>query len=99
MTFLIELLVSALILIGAFFALVGSIGLVRLPDFYCRLHAPTKSSTLGIGAILIASMLIPLASGLLPGLAEVLMTLFVFITAPVSANMLSLAALRQGNQS
>lgn len=40
-------------------------------------------------------MLIPLASGLLPGLAEILLTLFVFISAPVSANMLSLAQLRQ----
>ncbi len=95
MTFLIELLVSLLLLVGAVFAMIGAIGLVRLPDFFSRLHAPTKASTLGIGAVLTASMLIPLASGLLPGLAEMLLTLFVFITSPVSANMLSLAQLRQ----
>jgi multicomponent K+:H+ antiporter subunit G len=42
--------------VGAMFLLVGSIGLFRLPDFYMRLHRPTKASTLGIGAILLASI-------------------------------------------
>jgi len=98
MSLVIEFLVSILLLIGAFFALVGSIGLVRLPDFFSRLHAPTKSSTLGIGAVLIASMLLPVAYGQLPGLAELLLTLFVFVSAPIAANMLSLAAIRQADK-
>jgi len=99
MAFVIEFIVSILLLIGAFFALVGSIGLVRLTDFFSRLHAPTKSSTLGIGAVLIASMLLPVSNGQFPGLAELLLTFFVFVSAPIAANMLSLAAIRQADKS
>lgn len=83
---------AALIVIAAFFLLVGAIGLVRLPDFYMRLHAPTKASTLGVGGILVASMLVSAAEGR-AGMAELLITLFVFVTAPVSANLMAQAAL------
>lgn len=89
---LIEWLAAGLILISAFFLLVGAIGLAKLPDFYTRLHAPTKASTLGVGGILLASMLLQAAHGRV-GLVELLITLFVFITAPVSANLLAQAAL------
>ena len=88
----IEWLVAALIVIASFFTLVGSIGLVRLPDFFMRLHAPTKASTLGLGGLLIASMLFSAAQGR-AGFAELLITLFVFVTAPVSANLMAQAAL------
>lgn len=89
---LIEWAAAGLILIAAFFLLVGAIGLARLPDFYMRLHAPTKASTLGVGGVLIASMLVAAAQGR-PGIAELLITLFVFVTAPVSANLMAQAAL------
>jgi translation initiation factor IF-2 len=82
----------AIIVIAAFFLLVGAIGLVRLPDFYMRLHAPTKASTLGVGGILVASMLVSAFQGR-AGMAELLITLFVFVTAPVSANLMAQAAL------
>ncbi|MEZ5657411.1 MAG: monovalent cation/H(+) antiporter subunit G [Burkholderiaceae bacterium] len=91
---IIEWLAALLILVGAFFGLTGSLGLVRLPDFFCRLHSPTKSSTLGVGSVLLAALVLPMAHGGFPGLVELLLTLFVFISAPVSANLLSLAALR-----
>lgn len=94
MGFIVELVVSLFILIGAGFAILGSLGLLRLPDFFARLHAPTKSATLGVGALLCGAILIPLAQGSAPGLAELMLTFLVFITAPVSANMLSLAAFR-----
>ena len=97
MTLILEIVASLLVLAGAFFTLVGSLGLFRLPDFFTRLHAPTKSSTLGVGALLIAAMLLPLGVGALPGLAELFLTFFVFVTAPVSANMLALAVLRQSD--
>jgi len=71
---------------------VGAIGLARLPDFYMRLHAPTKASTLGVGGVLVASMLVSAAQGR-AGVAELLITLFVFVTAPVSANLMAQAAL------
>ena len=89
---LIEWTAAAIILIAAFFLLVGAIGLVRLPDFYMRLHAPTKASTLGVGGILVASMLVSAFQGR-AGIAELLITLFVFVTAPVSANLMAQAAL------
>ena len=88
----IEWTAAALIVVAAFFLLVGAIGLARLPDFYMRLHAPTKASTLGVGGVLLASMLLSFAQGR-PGIAELLITLFVFVTAPVSANLMAQAAL------
>lgn len=89
---LIEWLAAALLLVAAFFLLVGSIGLVRLQDAFMRLHAPTKSSTLGVGGVLVASLLLGWAEGR-PGMAELLITLFVFVTAPVSAMVLAQASL------
>jgi multicomponent K+:H+ antiporter subunit G len=50
-----ETAVAALIVLGALFVLLGSIGLARLPDFLTRLHGPTKATTLGVGAMLLAS--------------------------------------------
>lgn len=90
---LVEILVSAFVLSGAFFALVGSIGLARLPDFFTRLHGPTKATTLGIGSLLIASMLFFSSRGEGLVLHELLITLFLFMTAPVSAHLLAKAAL------
>ncbi len=89
---MLEIITSVFLLIGAFFTLVGSIGLIRLPDFFMRLHAPTKASTLGVGGVLLASMVYALNEGVL--IHELIITLFVFVTAPVSAHLLSQAALR-----
>jgi multicomponent K+:H+ antiporter subunit G len=88
-----EIIVSIALLIGAFFTLVGSIGLVRFPDFYSRLHGPTKATTLGLGAFLVAS-LIYFGTG--PGKVsfhEPLVILFLFMSAPVSTYLLAKVAL------
>jgi len=85
---LLEALVSLLLIVGGLFALVGAIGLIRLRDFYMRLHAPTKASTLGLGGVLIGSMMY---YGLVGGrvvIHELLVTLFVFMTAPISAHLM-----------
>lgn len=92
MQFTMEIIVSVFLIFGAFFMLVGSIGMVRLPDLFMRLHAPTKSSTLGLGSFLIASMIFFAFQGRF-GFAELLITLLAFITAPVSANLIAQAAL------
>lgn len=92
MQFVMEIFVSVFLVFGAFFMLVGSIGMVRLPDLFMRLHAPTKSSTLGLGSFLIASMIFFAFQGRF-GFAELLITLLAFITAPVSANLIAQAAL------
>ncbi len=91
---LIDLLVAALILLGAAFTLIGSIGLASLPDFFCRLHSPTKSTTLGVGGMLAASALYFAAQGATNQPTELLVALFLFMTTPVSAHLLAKAALR-----
>ncbi|MEP9350462.1 Na+/H+ antiporter subunit G [Xanthobacter sp. KR7-225] len=91
MPVLIEALVAALILVGAFFLLVGALGLARLPDMMRRLHGPTKATTLGIGALLIASMVYFAGVRGSFSIHELLVTLFLFLTAPVSAQMLAKA--------
>lgn len=95
MNMMLELLICFFLLVGSFFALVGSIGLFRFRDFYMRLHGPAKATTLGVGGILIASMLFFSFGhrGLL--VHELLVTLFLVISAPVSAYMLSAAAKRK----
>ena len=90
MTILAEALVAFLVLVGAFFLLVGSLGLAKLPDLMRRLHGPTKATTLGIGALLIASMLAFAMEGSL-SIHELLITLFLFLTAPVTAQMIAKA--------
>ena len=90
---LLEWLVALMLLIGSFFTLVGAIGLVRLPDFFMRLHAPTKATTLGVGGMLLASIAYSISHGV--SLHELLITLFLFVTAPVSASLLARAALRR----
>ena len=88
-----DVLVAALLVTGAAFALVGSIGLARLSDFYRRLHAPTKSTTLGVGGVLVASALYFSFELGHPSLHEFLITVFVLLTAPISAHLLVKAAL------
>lgn len=90
---MLDLLLSALILIGAGFTLIGSLGLIRLRDFYSRLHAPTKATTLGVGSLLIASAVFFSHHDDGLSLHEVLVTLFLFITAPVGAHLMAKAAL------
>lgn len=90
---MLDFLLSILILIGAGFTLIGSLGLVRLRDFYSRLHAPTKASTLGVGSLLIASALFFSFKDEGLSVHEVLVTLFLFITAPVGAHLMAKAAL------
>ena len=78
---MLDIIVSLLLLVGSVFVLVGAIGLVRLPDFFMRLHGPTKSTTLGVGGMLLAAIVH--ATGRDFSLRELLITLFLFVTAPV----------------
>jgi len=93
---IIELIISFFIISGALIALIGSYGLVHLRDIYMRLHGPAKASTLGVGATLFGSFLYftIFTSGI--SMQEILITAFLFITAPVSANMIAKAALHRG---
>ncbi|BBP44680.1 monovalent cation/H+ antiporter subunit G [Thiosulfatimonas sediminis] len=95
MPFWFEMLLSVLIVLAATLVLIGSWGLVKLPDFFTRLHGPTKASTLGAALVLIASaMYFSQRSGSL-SLHEILISLFLFITAPVAAHLMAQVALHQ----
>ncbi len=95
-----EVLVAALIVLGSGFVLVGSWGLVRLPSLMERLHGPTKATTLGLGAMLVGSVAyFQIVRGEWTT-HEMLVSVFLFVTAPISANMIAkvhLHRLRQGD--
>ena len=92
---MIEFVVSALLVFGAAFALIGSVGLARFPDFFTRLHGPTKATTLGVGSLVLASAVWLSTHGDGITLREVLIAAFLFLTAPVSAHLLAKAALHR----
>lgn len=87
------LLTALLVLLGAFLAFTGSLGLLRLRTFYQRMHAPTLGTTLGIGSVLIASMLFFSVLQSRFVLHELLITVFMIITTPVTLTLLARAAL------
>lgn len=85
---------AALLLIaGGLLTLLGSLGLLRLSGFYARIHAPTMGNTLGAGCVLVASMLVSSAIAQRPVIHEILITLFIVMTSPVTAMMLMRAAI------
>lgn len=88
MSAVIEIVIAATLVIGAVFTLVGSYGLVKLASPMSRLHAPTKAGTLGVGSILLASSIHSFADGR-GSVHELLVLVFLFITAPVSAHFLA----------
>ncbi len=89
---IIEIVIALGIVAGTSLVLIGSLGLMRFDDLYCRLHGPTASTTLGMGSLLIASTLHFISAGD-PSLHELVVTGFLFLTAPASAHMVAKAAL------
>lgn len=89
MSLIAEILIVASLVISGVFGLVGSYGLLKLPDPMTRLHSPTKATTLGVGGVLIASMLYFLFLGDGLSFHELLITLFLFLTAPITANFIA----------
>lgn len=89
----VELIVSFFLLGGACFALIGAIGVARLPDFFTRVHAPTMGTTLGVGGTLIGSVIYFSVNrgALVPH--ELVISMFLFITAPVTGHMLAKVAI------
>lgn len=84
-----EILISAMLVLGGLFGLIGSYGLVKLPDQMTRLHAPTKAATLGVGGVLIASLVWFAAFSEHGSWHELLITLFLFLTAPITGLMIA----------
>ncbi|MBL4808040.1 MAG: Na+/H+ antiporter subunit G [Rhodobacteraceae bacterium] len=86
-----EIAISFFIVLGGIFGLAGSFGLVKLTNTMQRLHAPTKATTLGVGGVLIGSMIYFWATDGVISFHELMITLFLFLTAPVTANFISKA--------
>lgn len=84
-----DIVTAVFLLISGVFGLVGSLGLMKLPTPMARLHAPTKATTLGVGGVLIASMLTALFERGVLSMHELLITLFLFLTAPITANFIA----------
>ena len=84
--------VALLLIAGSLITLIGTLGLVRLPHFYQRIHGPAISITFGTSCFVMASILYFSGLGLRPVLHELLLSLFVLLTAPVSAMLLMRAA-------
>ncbi|WP_269933017.1 monovalent cation/H(+) antiporter subunit G [Aminobacter sp. HY435] len=87
------LLVAFFLVLGSGLTLLGAIGLVRFESFYARVHAPTLGTTWGAGAILIASIVCFTVLQSRPVLHEILITIFVVVTTPVTLMLLARAAL------
>ncbi|MBF9060861.1 Na+/H+ antiporter subunit G [Rhodobacterales bacterium HKCCSP123] len=86
-----EILISLALVMSGIFGFVGSYGLVKLKDTLQRLHAPTKATTLGVGGVLIASMIYFYTEKGHLSIHELLITLFLFLTAPITANFIAKA--------
>ena len=92
-------LIGALLsLLGALFFLASAIGVIRLPDFYCRMHAPTKAATLGLALFALGSLVQGSFHGAeaeLHWLEDLLLLAVVFVTLPLSAQALAHSARRR----
>ncbi|MFB6069887.1 MAG: monovalent cation/H(+) antiporter subunit G [Halanaeroarchaeum sp.] len=89
-----NVVVIALLLVGTFFLTVGTIGLLRLPDVYNRMHATTKATTLGAASIFLAGAVSFGPGG--RGLTSLIGIVFLFLTAPTGAHMISRSAQKMG---
>lgn len=84
--------VSLLLIVGGCIIVTGTLGLMRLPKFYQRIHGPAITITLGAGSVLIASMIYFTAQQSRLVVHEVIITLFLLLTAPVVSMMIMRAA-------
>lgn len=87
------LLTSLFVLVGAGLTLIGAVGLLRFKSFYDRVHAPTLGTTLGMVCIVIASVIFFSATQSRLAVHELLIAIFITVTAPVTLMLLVRAAL------
>ncbi|RBI59713.1 cation:proton antiporter [halophilic archaeon] len=89
-----QLAIALLIAVGSFFLMVGTVGLLRFPDVYNRMHAASKATTLGAASIFLAGFVYYGPQG--AGLTSLIGILFLFFTAPTGAHMISRSAKEMG---
>lgn len=86
---------SLLLIFSGFITLTGSLGLLRLSTFYRRIHAPTLGNTMGVFCVLVASILVASTVEQRVIVHQVLITVFLVITSPVTAMLLMRAAIKR----
>ncbi|MBK7261997.1 MAG: monovalent cation/H(+) antiporter subunit G [Rubrivivax sp.] len=91
---MLDLLSWALLLAGGFFCVVGAVGLVRMPDFYTRMHAASVVDTLGAGLVLLGLLL--QAGFTLVAVKLLMLGLLIFFASPTATHALARAALLRG---
>jgi multicomponent K+:H+ antiporter subunit G len=89
---------TLLLATGGLVTLIGALGLLRLPDFFARMHGPSMGTTIGTATVLFASLLVSSATSGRPVVHELLITMLVLMSAPVSSMMLLNAALHRAVQ-
>lgn len=89
-----EILISFFVVTGSLFILVASIGLLRMPDIYTRMHAATKATSWGIMLILFGVMIYYPSLGII--MKSLLIIIFLYLTTPVAANLLGKTSLEMG---
>ncbi|MFQ5837462.1 MAG: monovalent cation/H(+) antiporter subunit G [Thermoplasmata archaeon] len=89
-----EPVATALLVVGVFFYFSGAVGILRLPDVYNRIHASTKTSTIGVVSILLSGLVL---LGMDPvSIKALAIVLFLMLTYPVAGHLLARAAYRTG---
>lgn len=91
----VSIAVAVLLLVGSGLTLLGAIGLLRLPSFYERIHAPTLGTSCGVLAIILASILFFSVAASRAVVHEVLIGIFVTLTTPITLILLARAALHR----
>ncbi|WP_439121760.1 monovalent cation/H(+) antiporter subunit G [Marivita sp.] len=91
---MIEIITGSLIILGGAFAVIGAIGLVRLPDVLLRMHASTKIGTLACGVIMVCCALFFGTSDII--IRAVAVVLFLLLTAPIGAHMIGRSVVSTG---
>jgi multicomponent K+:H+ antiporter subunit G len=90
-----SVIAAVLLIVGGLCTALGSLGLLRLPSFYARMHGPSMGNTLGLGCVLLASMLLASVTSGKAVVHEVLITVFVVTTSPITAMLLMQASVRR----
>ena len=85
--------IALLLILGGSISLIGALGLMRLPNFYQRIHGPAITVTLGAGCLLLASILYFSAMESRPVVHELLVSAFILLTAPVVSMLIMRAAI------
>ena len=92
----IEIVISFFIILGIFFIVTSSFGLIRLPDLYSRIHAAAKGVTVGVAGVMIAAIIYFLAHGYGFSGKNLLAIIFLICTVPAASHMIARAAYHTG---